>query len=81
VRHQPKWRAKFTGSSVTDPQISSSEPATKENVTHPMSQNRAKAAVRKGKGKEGSSSQNESFFIVGVMLFTLKKLSILLAKA
>jgi hypothetical protein len=50
-------------------------------VTHPMSQNRAKAVARKGKGKEGSSSQNESFFIVGVILFTLKKLSILFAKA
>jgi hypothetical protein len=77
VRHQSKWRAKSVGSSTTDPWIFSSDPMIEEEVTCPMGQDRGKAATRKGKGtgKEGSSSQSESFSVVGGMMSTLKKLS------
>jgi hypothetical protein len=53
VRHQLKWRARSAASSTTDPFLSSSEAATEEDVTCPIGQDRAKAAARKGKGKEG----------------------------
>jgi hypothetical protein len=55
VRHQPKWRARSASSSTIDPFLSSSDPTTKEKVTHPIGQNRAKPAAWKGNGKEGSS--------------------------
>jgi hypothetical protein len=52
-------------------------------VSHPMDQDRAKAATLMGerKGKEGSSSQRESSFAMGGMMFTLKMLNTLFAKA
>jgi hypothetical protein len=59
VRHQPNWRAKSAGSSTTDPWFSSSDPATEEEVTHLIGRDRVKVTVRKGKEKEGSSSQSE----------------------
>jgi hypothetical protein len=67
VRHQPKWRARLVGSSTTDPILPSSDPATEEEVTRPIGQDRSKAAAwkGKGKGKEGSSSQSESSSAVG----------------
>jgi hypothetical protein len=48
--------------------------ATEEEVTHPIGGDRAKVAVRKGKGKEGSSSQSESSSTMGDIMSTLKKL-------
>jgi hypothetical protein len=80
VRHQPKWRARPAGSSTTYPFLSSCDPAIEEEVTRPISWDRAKAAARKGKGKEGSSSQSESSFIVGDIMFTPKKLITSFAK-
>jgi hypothetical protein len=56
VRHQPKWRVKSVGSSITDPLISSSDPATEEEVTHLIGRDRVKTTTLKGNGKEGSSS-------------------------
>jgi hypothetical protein len=52
-------------------------------VTHPISRDRAKAVIQKGKGKgkEGSSSQSDHSFIVSGMISTLKKLSTSFAKA
>jgi hypothetical protein len=47
VRHQPKWRARSAGSSTIDLFLSSSDPATEEEVTHPISQDRAKTQVVK----------------------------------
>jgi hypothetical protein len=75
VRHQPKWRARSATSSIMDPIFSSSVAATEEEVTCPIGRDRAKVAVRKGKGKEGSSSQSESSSTMGDMMSTLKKLS------
>jgi hypothetical protein len=75
VRHQPKWRARSATSSTMDPFFSSSVAATEEEVTRPIGQDRAKVAVRKEKGKEGSSSQSESSSTMGDMMSTLKKLS------
>jgi hypothetical protein len=46
-----------------------------------MGRDRAKAAVQKGKGKEGSSSQSESYFLVGGMMSTSKRLDTSFAKA
>jgi hypothetical protein len=56
VRHQPKWKARSTGSSTTYPFLSSTDPATEEEVTCPIGRDRVKATARKGKGKEGSNS-------------------------
>jgi hypothetical protein len=56
VRHQPKWTARSAASFTMDPFLSSSKAATKEEVTHPIGRDRAKAAVWKRKGKECSSS-------------------------
>jgi hypothetical protein len=81
VRHQPKWRARSAGSSTVDSFFSSSDPATEEEVTCPIDRDIAKAAARKGKGKEDSSSQSESSSTVGDIISTLKKLSTLFAKA
>jgi hypothetical protein len=46
-----------------------------------MGWDRAKAAVRKGEGKEDSSNQSESSSAVSGMMSTLKKLSTSFAKA
>jgi hypothetical protein len=81
VQHQPKWRARSAGSSTTDPFLFLTHPATKEEVTRPIGRDRAKAAVWKGKGKEDSSSESESFFVVGGIMSILKKLSTSFAKA
>jgi hypothetical protein len=81
MRHQPKWRSRSCGSSKTYPFIFSSGPATEEKVTRYISRDRAMAATRKGKGKEDSSSQSESFSTVGGIMSTLKKLSTSFAKA
>jgi hypothetical protein len=83
VKHQPKWRAKFTGSSSIDPWVSSSDRMIEEEVYHPMGRDRAKAAMQKGKrkGKDGSSSQSESSSILGGMMSTLKRLNTSFAKA
>jgi hypothetical protein len=83
MKHQPKGRAKFVGSSSTDPWVSSSDRTTEEKVSHSMDRDRAKAATLKGerKWKEGSSSQRESSSIMGGMMFTLKMLNTLFAKA
>jgi hypothetical protein len=81
VRHQPKWRAKSTGSSTTDPWVSSSDRTGEEEVAHPIGHDRAKATVWKGKANEGSSSQSESSTVVGDMMSTLKRLSTSFAKA
>jgi hypothetical protein len=61
--------------------VSSSEPVTEEEVTHLISQDRAKTTTRKGKEKEGSSSQNESYSLMGGIMSTLKKLDILFTMA
>jgi hypothetical protein len=53
-----------------------------------MGRDRVKAAARKGKGnekgkgkgKECLNSQGEYYFVVGGMIFTLKKLNISFAK-
>jgi hypothetical protein len=74
VRHKPKWRARLATPSTTDPFISSSEAATQEVVTCPIGRDRVKAVTQKGKGKEGSSSQSVSSFVMGSIMFTLKKL-------
>jgi hypothetical protein len=56
MRHKPKWRARSAGSSTTDPFLSSSDPATEEEVTHSIGWDRDKTDARKKKGKEDSSS-------------------------
>jgi hypothetical protein len=81
VRHQPKWRARSAGSSIIDLFLSSSDTATEKDMTHPINQDRAKAVMRKEKGKEGSSSQSESSSTMGSIISTLKKLSTSFAKA
>jgi hypothetical protein len=81
VRHQPKWRAKSAATSTTDPFVSSSEAAIEEEVTHPIGRDRAKAAARKEKGTEGSSSQSESSSKMGSIMSNLKKLSTSFTKA
>jgi hypothetical protein len=81
MRHQPNWRAKSASSSTTDSWVSLSDCTSEEEVTRPIGQDRAKAVTRKGKAKEGSSSQNESFSTVDDMMFTLKKLNTSFAKA
>jgi hypothetical protein len=85
VSHQPKWRAKLAGSSITDPWVSSSDRTGEKEVTRPIRRDRDKVTVRKGKGKgkekKDSSSQNESSTAVGSMMSTLERLSTLFAKA
>jgi CRP-like cAMP-binding protein len=54
--------------------VSSSEAAIEEEVTHPIGQDRAKTAARKGKEKEGSSTQRGSSSSMGDIMSTLKKL-------
>jgi hypothetical protein len=81
VRHLPKWRARSAASSTTNPFLSSSDPAIEDEVTCLIGRDRAKAAVQKGKGKEGSSSQNKFSFVVGGIMSTLKKLRTSFGKA
>jgi hypothetical protein len=81
VRHQPKWRARLAAPSTTDPFVSSSEAATKEEVTCPIDRHRTKADAQKGKGTEGSRSQSESSSKMGGIMSTLKKLSTSFTKA
>jgi hypothetical protein len=54
--------------------ISSSEVGTEEEVTRSIGRDRAKTTTWKGEWKEDSSSQNESSFIMGGIMFTLNKL-------
>jgi hypothetical protein len=75
VRHQPNWRARSTDSSTTDLFLFSSETATEEEVTRLIDRDRAKAAARKEKGKEDSSSQSEYSSVMDGIMLTLKKLS------
>jgi hypothetical protein len=56
---------KVVGSSTTGPFLSSSDPATEEEVTHPIGQDGAKAKSRK----------SESSSVMGGIMSTLKKLS------
>jgi hypothetical protein len=56
VRYQPKWRERSDASSTMDAFVSSSEVGTEEEVTRPIGRDKAKTVVRKGKGKEISSS-------------------------
>jgi hypothetical protein len=81
VRHQPNWRQKSASSSTTNPWVSSSDHTGEEEVTHPMGQDRAKAAAREGKANEGSSGQSEASSVVDGMMSTLKKLNTSFAKA
>jgi hypothetical protein len=55
--------------------VSSSEAAIEEEVTHPIDQDRAKTAARKGKEKEDSSTQRGSSSSMGGIMSTLKKLA------
>jgi hypothetical protein len=75
VRHQPKWRARSAGSYTTDPFLSLSEAATEEKMTRPIGQDKAKAAMRKGKENEGSNSQSESSSAIDGIMYTLKNLT------
>jgi hypothetical protein len=59
VRHQPKWRVRSAGSSTIDLFLSSSDPTTEKEVTRPIGQDRAKAAVQKRKGKEGPFAKEQ----------------------
>jgi hypothetical protein len=78
VKHQPKWRAKFVGSSSTNPWVSLSDRTTEEEVSHPMDRDRAKATT--WKGKESSSTQSKPSSTMGVLMSTLKRLSTSFAK-
>jgi hypothetical protein len=73
--------ARSVDSSTTYSFISSSDPATEEEVTHPIGRDRTKAAARKGKWKEHSNSQSGSSSTIGGIMSTLKKLSISITKA
>jgi hypothetical protein len=74
VRYQPKWRARSDAPSTMDTFVSSSEAGTEEEVTRPIGRDRAKTVVRKGKGKEDSSSQSGSSSAMAAIMSTLKKL-------
>jgi hypothetical protein len=52
--------------------VSSSEAATEEEVTRPISRDRAKTAARKEKGKKDSNSQSGSSSAIGGIMPTLK---------
>jgi hypothetical protein len=52
MRHQLKWRAKSASFSITYPWVSSSDGKNKEEMTHPIGQDRVKEATWKGKAKE-----------------------------
>jgi hypothetical protein len=53
--------------------ISSSEAGNEEEVTHPISWDRAKTITQKGKGKEDPSSQSRSSSAMVGIMSTLKK--------
>jgi hypothetical protein len=74
VKYQPKWRTRSDALSTMDAFVSLSEAAIEEDVTHPISRDRAKTVAQKGKGKEDLSSQNESSSAMGGIISTLKKL-------
>jgi hypothetical protein len=50
-KHQPKWRARSAATSTTDPFLYPSDATTEEEVTRPISRDRAKTAVQRGKGR------------------------------
>jgi hypothetical protein len=75
VRNQLKWRVRSDAPSTMIAFVSSSEAATEEEVTHPIGRDRGKTTTRKGKGNEASSSQSRSFFSIGGVISTLKKLA------
>jgi hypothetical protein len=52
VRHQPKWRARSAGSSIIDPFLSSSDPATEEEVTRPIVRIESRWLRERGKGRK-----------------------------
>jgi hypothetical protein len=54
--------------------VSSSEAETEEEVTHPISRDRAKTVARKEKRKEDLNSQSGSSSTMDVIMSTLKKL-------
>jgi hypothetical protein len=74
VRHQPKRRAMLDALSTMDAFVSSSDATTEEKVIGPIGRDRAKTTARKGKEKEGSSSQSMSSSSMGGIMSTLKKL-------
>jgi hypothetical protein len=53
VKHQPKWRAKSTGSSITDLWVSSSDQTAEEEVSRSMGWDREIRRQRgRGMGRE-----------------------------
>jgi hypothetical protein len=74
VRYQPKWRSRSDAPFTMDAFISSSEAATKEEVTRLIGRDRIKMVAQKGKWKEDSSSQSGSSSVIGSIISTLKKL-------
>jgi hypothetical protein len=56
VRYQLKWRARSDAPSTMDTFVSSSEAATEEEMTHPISRDGTKTIAWKEKGNEDSSS-------------------------
>jgi hypothetical protein len=74
VRYQPKWMARSDAPSIMDAFVSSSEAETEEEVTHPISRDRANTVVQKGKGKKNSISQSGSSYAMSGIVSTLKKL-------
>jgi hypothetical protein len=56
VRYHPKWRVRSDAPSIIDAFVFSSEARTEEEMTNPISRDRAKMTTQKGKGKEDSSS-------------------------
>jgi hypothetical protein len=51
-KHQPKWRARSAATSTTDPFLYLSDATTEEEVTRPISRDRAKTTVQRGKGRK-----------------------------
>jgi hypothetical protein len=74
VRYQPKWRVRSDAPSTMDAFVSSSEAGTEEEVTRPIGRDRGNTIVRKGKGKEDSSSQSGSSSAMGGIMSTSQKL-------
>jgi hypothetical protein len=74
VRYQSKWEARSDAPSTIDTFVSSSEAATEEEVTRPISRDRAKMVARKEEKEERPSSQSGSFSAMGGTMSTLKKL-------
>jgi hypothetical protein len=55
VKQQPKWRIKSGDGYTTHLWVSSSEPTTEEEMSHPMGRDGAKVAMWKAKGKRKAS--------------------------